>query len=68
MQECVDKDELFQIKDDLEIACAELFRYIDSLDRSTPFAGISVNKEKLNRLARKVSEEANFIIKLKKRP
>ncbi len=68
MSEYVDRDELFQIKDDLEFACAELFRYIDSLDRSEPFAGISVNKEKLNRLARKVAEEANFIVKLKKRP
>lgn len=68
MSEYVDRDELARIKDDLENACSELFRYIDSLDRSSPFAGIPVNKERLNRLAKKVADEANFIIKLKKRP
>lgn len=66
MAEYVDREELLNIKTDLEVAVNNLFYYLESLPNDNPSCAQPVNLDKLRRLARNVSQQANLIVKLRK--
>lgn len=66
MGEFIDKEIFYKIKEDLELAISDLYSYLDQIEKGGASGLMEVNKEKLNRLSKKVAYHANEFATTKK--